>query len=114
MWEFEFGYLGLFLSAFLAATILPVASEVFLLAMLKLGFDPILCLILATLGNSLGAILNYFIGYIGNPKWLNKIGSGDQFLQMPVSDFPAKGFYNLQIKQGNFQSNQQIIYMPAN
>jgi len=74
MWEFEFGYLGLFLSAFLAATILPVASEVFLLAMLKLGFDPILCLILATLGNSLGAILNYFIGYIGNPKWLNKIG----------------------------------------
>jgi hypothetical protein len=47
-------------------------------------------------------------------KWLNKIGSGDQFLQMPVSDFPAKGFYNLQIKQGNFQSNQQIIYMPAN
>jgi hypothetical protein len=33
---------------------------------------------------------------------------------MPVSDFPARGYYNLQIKQGNFQSNQQIIYMPAN
>jgi membrane protein YqaA with SNARE-associated domain len=74
MWEFEFGYIGLFLSAFLAATILPIASEVFLLAMLKLGFDPFLCLILATIGNSLGAILNYFIGYIGNPSWLNKIG----------------------------------------
>ena len=47
-------------------------------------------------------------------RWLNKIGSGVQFLQMPVSDFPARGYYNLQIKQGNFQSNQQIIYMPAN
>jgi len=47
-------------------------------------------------------------------RWLNKIGSGVQFLQLPVSDFPARGYYNLQIKQGNFQSNQQIIYMPAN
>ncbi|MFZ9587166.1 MAG: YqaA family protein [Crocinitomicaceae bacterium] len=74
MWEFELGYLGLFLSAFLAATILPVASEVFLLAMLKLGFDPLICLFIATLGNSLGAILNYFIGYVGNPLWLKKIG----------------------------------------
>ena len=74
MWEFEFGYIGLFLSAFLAATILAVASEVFLLAMLKLNYDPILCLFIATAGNSLGAVLNYFIGYLGNPIWLQKIG----------------------------------------
>lgn len=74
MWEFEIGYLGLFLSAFLAATILPVASEIVLLGMLKLGYDPILCLMIATIGNTLGAILNYFIGYIGNPVWLQKIG----------------------------------------
>lgn len=74
MWEFELGYLGLFLSAFLAATILPVASEVVLLGMLGLGYDPILCLIIATIGNTLGAILNYFIGYIGHPNWLKKIG----------------------------------------
>jgi len=74
MWEFELGYLGLFLSAFLAATILPVASEVVLLSMLGLGYDPTLCLIIATIGNTLGAILNYFIGYIGHPNWLKKIG----------------------------------------
>lgn len=47
-------------------------------------------------------------------KWLNRISTGTQFLQIPVSDFPSKGYYNLQIKQGIFQSNQQIIYMPAN
>jgi len=47
-------------------------------------------------------------------KWLNRIGTGTQYLQIPVTDFPAKGYYNLQIKQGIFQSNQQIIYMPAN
>lgn len=74
MWEFELGYLGLFLSAFLAATILPVASEVVLIGMLGLGYDPLLCLIIATSGNTLGAILNYFIGYAGNPNWLKKIG----------------------------------------
>ena len=47
-------------------------------------------------------------------RWQQKVGSGAQFLRLPVSDFPAKGYYNFQIKQGNFQSNQQIIYMPAN
>lgn len=47
-------------------------------------------------------------------RWQQKVGSGVQFLRLPVSDFPARGYYNFQIKQGNFQSNQQIIYMPAN
>lgn len=47
-------------------------------------------------------------------RWQNNIGTGKQYFSLPVSDFPAKGFYNLQIKQGGFQSNQQIIFMPAN
>lgn len=74
MWEFELGYFGLFLSAFLAATILPVASEVVLVGMLGLGYDPLLCLLIASTGNTLGAMLNYLIGYGGNPNWLKKIG----------------------------------------
>lgn len=73
MFHFELGYLGLFLSAFLAATILPVASEVFLVAMLKYGFEPSLCLLIATIGNSLGAIFNYYIGFLGDPNWLKKL-----------------------------------------
>jgi hypothetical protein len=44
----------------------------------------------------------------------DEIGSGEQFLRLPVSVFPAGGIYNLQIKQGGFQSNKQIIYMPSN
>jgi hypothetical protein len=47
-------------------------------------------------------------------KWANETGTGAQLLQIPVTDFPMKGFYNLQIKQGIFQSNQQILYMPSN
>ena len=42
--------------------------------MLAFGYDPVTCLIVATVGNTLGGWLNYFIGLIGNPNWLKKIG----------------------------------------
>lgn len=73
MWELEIGYISLFLSAFLAATILPVASEAFLIGMLRFHYDPMICLLVASTGNTLGAILNYYIGFLGNPSWLKKI-----------------------------------------
>ena len=57
------GYLGLFLSAFLAATILPSSSEVVLVGLLATHKFPIAMLLLvASVGNILGAILNYYIG----------------------------------------------------
>jgi len=72
---FEYGYLGLFLASFLAATVLPVASEVFLLGMLRYGYDPMASILIATAGNTFGAWLNYAIGYLGNPKWLQRFGA---------------------------------------
>jgi membrane protein YqaA with SNARE-associated domain len=73
MWDFEVGYIGLFVTCFLAATILPIASELFLTGMLAIGYNPVLCLIVAGTGNTLGGWLNYFIGYLGDPKWLTKL-----------------------------------------
>jgi membrane protein YqaA with SNARE-associated domain len=73
MWEFEAGYIGLFLSAFFAATIVPVASEAVLLGMLAYHYEPLACLLVASSGNTLGAILNYYIGYLAKPIWLKKI-----------------------------------------
>lgn len=73
--SFEYGYFGLFLASFLAATILPVASELFLTTMFYYGDEPLTCLLVATAGNSMGAWLNYGIGYLGNPKWLKKFGA---------------------------------------
>ena len=55
-------YLALFGSAFLAATILPFYSEVLLYALLRQGFDPLLLVIVATLGNTLGAVVNWVLG----------------------------------------------------
>lgn len=55
-------YLLLFGSAFLAATILPFYSEVVLFAQLREGGDPILLVLVATLGNTLGAVVNWLLG----------------------------------------------------
>ncbi len=67
-------YWGLFVSSFLAATILPVASEAVVATLIGTDYDPWICLFVATAGNSLGGLLNYGMGYLGNPKWLLKIG----------------------------------------
>ena len=55
-------YLVLFGSAFLAATILPFYSEVVLFALLRDGGDPVALVLTATLGNTLGAVVNWVLG----------------------------------------------------
>ena len=57
------GYLGLFLSAFLAATILPFSSEAVLAGLTAAGgFDMVLLWGVATVGNTLGAMVNWVLG----------------------------------------------------
>lgn len=67
-----YGYLGLFAVCFLAATILPFSSEGILILALSLDFDPYICLILASFGNTFGGVTNYFIGRIGKPQTLKR------------------------------------------
>jgi len=55
-------YLLLFSASFLAATILPFYSEVFLFALLKEGGDPFTLVLVATFGNTLGAVVNWGLG----------------------------------------------------
>ena len=68
----EWGYIGLFVASFLAATILPIASEALFIGML-FHFNPWVCLIVASVGNTLGGYLNFWIGSLGDPKWLQKL-----------------------------------------
>ncbi len=68
----DLGYFGLFLATFLAATILPFSSEAILAGMLYVGFDPIMCLIIATVGNTLGGVSSYFLGYLGSWSILHR------------------------------------------
>ncbi len=56
-------YGGLFLTAFAAATILPLQSEALLVALLSLQEHPVWLLIaVATTGNVLGSVLNWWLG----------------------------------------------------
>lgn len=58
-----FTLLSLLLGAFLAATILPFSSEVMLATALKAGdFDKWLLVSVATFGNTMGAVVNWWIG----------------------------------------------------
>jgi len=56
-------YFGLFASAFLAATLLPAQSESVLVYLMTRGHYSIILLIaLASLGNVLGSIVNWYMG----------------------------------------------------
>lgn len=55
-------YGGLFLTAFLAATILPAYSEVTLLAALKTDAEPLWLWLVASVGNTLGSVVNWWLG----------------------------------------------------
>jgi membrane protein YqaA with SNARE-associated domain len=56
-------YGGLFLAAFLAATLLPAQSEALLVGLLLQGGQPTLALVaVASIGNVLGAVVNWLIG----------------------------------------------------
>ena len=72
------GYGGLFLGSLLAPTILPMSSEAVLAAMVIGGFDPVACVMVASVGNSLGGMTSYFMGYLGKWAWMERLFTGSR------------------------------------
>ena len=55
--------MGLFVSAFLAATFVPASSEVVLTGLAATGeFSPVWLLLVASTGNTLGSVINWLLG----------------------------------------------------
>ena len=75
MYEFftGHGYLALFLLSFLASTVVPLGSEWLLVALVVAGYDPVLCVSVATAGNTLGACTTYGIGLFGGPFLIGRV-----------------------------------------
>lgn len=69
---YELGYPLLFLASFLAATVVPFSSELVLSGMLVAGFDPYISLIVATIGNWMGGLTSYGLGWLGKWQWIEK------------------------------------------
>jgi len=68
----DMGYPGLFVSAMLAGSIVPFSSEIVLVVLIKLGFDPLYSVVWASLGNTAGGMSCYYIGYLGKIEWAEK------------------------------------------
>ncbi len=68
----DYGYWGMFLSAFLAGSVLPFSSEAVMLGLLAAGVDPVPLLIYGSIGNVMGGMVNYGLGRLGKLEWLKK------------------------------------------
>ena len=55
-------YLGLFFSAFLAATLVPAYSEILFAGLVAAGYEPLALWAWASAGNTLGSAVNWAIG----------------------------------------------------
>ncbi len=83
-----YGYPALFLTSFVASTLLPLGSEWLLAALLLQGGDPALGVAVATAGNTLGALTTYAVGLWGSPLFLDRLLRIDA----PARE-RAEGFY---------------------
>jgi membrane protein YqaA with SNARE-associated domain len=77
----QFGYVGIFLVSFLAATILPFSSEVVLGFLLLKDLNPTALISVATFGNVLGALVNYATGFWGSTFLAQRV------FKIPQDDF---------------------------
>ncbi len=65
-------YFILFFSAFLSGSLLPMGSEALLIYDYIKGYNSALLLLFASLGNTLGAVFNYYLGLKGEEYLLQK------------------------------------------
>ena len=84
-------YLILFLSAFLSATLFPLGSEVVLIINIKEGYNIFLLLFFATLGNSLGSVVNYYLGLKGEEYLISKNILSEKYIEVFKKYFDKYG-----------------------
>lgn len=66
----DYGLWGMFVSAFLAGSVFPLSSEFVLAGLVGAGGHPLELLAAATVGNTLGSAVNYWIGSLGREEWI--------------------------------------------
>lgn len=84
-----FALSGLFLAAFVAATLLPAQSEAVLLAMVFAGLHPVWMLVtVASAGNILGSLVNWAMG-----RFLMRFAGHPRFPFTPARIAQSQGWY---------------------
>ncbi|MBW6470520.1 MAG: DedA family protein [Methanosarcinaceae archaeon] len=68
----NYGYLSLFITSFLASTVLPLGSEGIVVLLIHSDFNLFTVVMVATVGNYLGACTTYYIGLKGREGIIDK------------------------------------------
>jgi len=82
-------YAGLFLAAFVAATILPMQSEAALVGLLLADYPPGPLLAVASVGNVLGSVANWLLG-----RWIEHFRGRPWFPATPQALERAQRWYH--------------------
>lgn len=68
----KLGLFGLFLGCLLSATIIPFSSEALVTGALLLDYSPWTVILVATLGNTIGGMTCYLLGWLCKWSWIER------------------------------------------
>ena len=88
-------YLVLFASALISATLFPLGSEALLIYDIKEGYNLYLLIAVATIGNTLGSVINYFLGLKGEEYLVEKKLINEKVILKSKSYFDKYGSISL-------------------
>ena len=88
-------YFILFITAFISATLFPLGSEALLIYDITQGYNIYLLLFFATFGNSLGSIVNYFLGLKGKEYLLIKKLLNEKYIIKVKNYFDKYGAWSI-------------------
>lgn len=88
-------YFILFSTAFISATLFPLGSEALLIYDITQGHNIYLLLFFATFGNSLGSIVNYFLGLKGEEYLINKKLLNEKYIIKAKTYFDKYGAWSI-------------------
>lgn len=88
-------YFILFITALISATLFPLGSEALLVYDIKQGYNIYFLLLFATLGNSLGSVINYFLGLKGEEYLLKKSLLKEEYIIKSKNYFDKYGSFSI-------------------
>lgn len=69
---YDWGYVGLFLISFLAATLVPISPEALVIALYTQQYNAFMLIAVATIGGYLGSLTYYYLAISGRKWALNR------------------------------------------
>ena len=92
----EYSLAGLFIASFLASTILPLGSEAYVVLLISKGVNILAVIVVASIGNYLGACTTYYVGLKGRKDIIERFFSiSDEQLKRTDGLFARYGAFML-------------------